>query len=302
MERSESLDMLAPALAKAQALIKDAEKSRQNPHLKSQYATLSDVWEAARKPLTDNGLSVSQGTLTAEPGTLALRTILLHSSGQFLSSDLCLPVVKADAQGYGSAITYARRYAFSAMVGVCSADDDGEGAGKADEKPQQRTQGQQRVAEANQKQERGTYAENTGLKTMPLADVRKTCAAMLGELGVQDLIDGKKCGFHAFYVAWMGRDEGKLNDLSEPQWRAFLSALQASVTNKKACFAIWPKISDSKSDEDRYVCWGSYVGREIKSSSELTPQEWVTLRAKLNEIQQSNNATELVEGDPFQEE
>jgi hypothetical protein len=52
----------------------------------------------------------------------------MHSSGEFISSEMQIPVSKHDAQGYGSALTYARRYALCAFVGIAPEDDDGNGA------------------------------------------------------------------------------------------------------------------------------------------------------------------------------
>jgi hypothetical protein len=85
------------------------------------------VWDACRAPLANAGLSVVQ--LVSSDATHAIiETILAHSSGEWVSSTLAVPLTKADAQGLGSAITYGRRYALAAIVGVCPADDDGEAA------------------------------------------------------------------------------------------------------------------------------------------------------------------------------
>ena len=124
MQRSESIKELATALAKAQATIEGAIKSANNPHLKSNYADLSDVWDAVREPLTANGLSIAQFPRAAEGGGVEVETMLMHTSGEFMSDVLKLPVSKPDAQGFGSAITYARRYALSALASVAPVDDD----------------------------------------------------------------------------------------------------------------------------------------------------------------------------------
>jgi hypothetical protein len=124
MERSEQLNELAKALSLAQAEFTDAEKDRVNPHLKSKYATLGSVWDAAKGALTKHGLAVVQTPEPSEPGTLALTTMLLHTSGQFVAGTITMPLAKADPQGYGGAMTYARRYGLSAVLGICPADDD----------------------------------------------------------------------------------------------------------------------------------------------------------------------------------
>jgi hypothetical protein len=116
---------LAKALVKAQGQIKGAVKDANNPHFKTKYADLASVWDACRKPLTDNGLSVAQYTTTEGP---ALVTRLMHVSGESIEGVTPLIMVKQDMQALGSAITYARRYGLAAMVGVAPEDDDGNAA------------------------------------------------------------------------------------------------------------------------------------------------------------------------------
>jgi len=115
---------LARALAKAQAVMEGASKDKTNPAFKSRYADLASVWDACREPLTSNGLAVVQLVTSADKTSVTVETRLLHEGGESLSSTLTLPVEKATAQGVGSAITYARRYGLSAMVGVAPDDDD----------------------------------------------------------------------------------------------------------------------------------------------------------------------------------
>lgn len=131
MKQSEQLDKLAVALAKAQSLIEGASKDKTNPHFRSKYADLASCWDACRKALTGNGISVLQAPAPADDG-IVLATRLLHSSGQWIEDDgLHLPAAKRDPQGYGSALTYARRYGLCAMVGIAPEDDDGNAATKA---------------------------------------------------------------------------------------------------------------------------------------------------------------------------
>jgi hypothetical protein len=118
---------LATALAKAQAAMGGAKKDSTNPHFKNKYADLASVWDACRKALTDNGLSVVQFTETNYGEGCALVTMLLHSSGQSIKGSLPLPQGK-NMQELGSALTYARRYGLAAMVGVAPEDDDGNAA------------------------------------------------------------------------------------------------------------------------------------------------------------------------------
>ena len=122
--KSEDIGELAKALAQVQGDIGAAKKDADNPFFKSKYADLPAVWDACREVLSKNGLAVSQLNTPAADGLLAVRTVLLHSSGQWLASVIELPAKKADPQAYGSAITYARRYALACIVGVVADEDD----------------------------------------------------------------------------------------------------------------------------------------------------------------------------------
>ena len=122
------INEIATALSKAQSAIEGAVKDKKNPHLQSTYADLASVWDACRKPLSDNGLSVAQGSEVIEGGRVAVTTMLMHTSGQWIQNVLSLRPTKDDPQGIGSCITYARRYSLSSMVGVAPADDDAEAA------------------------------------------------------------------------------------------------------------------------------------------------------------------------------
>lgn len=128
MEQSENIADLATALAIAQGQIENAIKGSSNPHFRSKYADLASVWEACREALTSQGLAVVQSPGEMSGGSMAMTTQLCHKSGQWIRGTLTIPLGKADAQAYGSATTYARRYALAAFVGVSPADDDGEAA------------------------------------------------------------------------------------------------------------------------------------------------------------------------------
>jgi len=128
MLKSDSITNLAAALAKAQAIMTGAMKDSENPHFRSKYADLESVWNACRVPLTSNGLSVTQLLNTTAQQAVSVETILLHESGEYIGSTFEIPISKADAQGFGSALTYARRYSLSAIIGIAPAEDDGESA------------------------------------------------------------------------------------------------------------------------------------------------------------------------------
>jgi len=135
MNKSESIKELASALAKAQGAMGAAIKDAANPFFKSKYSDLASVIEAIKKPLADNGLSFVQGTDFDDTSAVIVETMLMHSSGEWLSSRIKMTPAKPDPQGIGSCITYAKRYGLQALIGVPSDDDDGNAAtGKAEHK------------------------------------------------------------------------------------------------------------------------------------------------------------------------
>ena len=129
MNKSDNINELATALAKAQGSMRFAIKDANNPFFKSKYADLSSVVEAIRDALASNGLSYMQHLHQSEKHEVCVETVILHASGQWIScGTVAIPVNKNDAQGFGSALTYARRYSLSAAVGVVADDDDGNAA------------------------------------------------------------------------------------------------------------------------------------------------------------------------------
>lgn len=128
MNKSESINELATALSKAQAEIRGAVEDSTNPHFRSKYASLQSYIDASKSALAKHGLSITQ-LLTdsgCELNMVTLETVMMHSSGQWISSQFSVPIgSKMDAQAYGSACTYARRYSYAAIVGIAPIDDDG---------------------------------------------------------------------------------------------------------------------------------------------------------------------------------
>jgi hypothetical protein len=115
---------LAAALVKAQGAFKPASKDRENPAFRTSYATLSSIVESVRAPLASNGLGFMQ-PVDASDGVITVSTILVHSSGEsWQSPGTTVRPSKPDAQGVGSAITYARRYDLCAVLGIVADDDD----------------------------------------------------------------------------------------------------------------------------------------------------------------------------------
>ncbi len=125
------LKELATALTKAQAEIEGAAADKSNPHFRSKYADLGNVIDAIKPALAKYGLSFIQRVHDADDAA-KVETVILHASGQQISCGaVSVPVSKKDAQGYGSALTYARRYSLSAAFGVAPEDDDGNAAAKS---------------------------------------------------------------------------------------------------------------------------------------------------------------------------
>ena len=122
---------ICTALVKAQAEMSGAKKDSANPFFKSKYADLSSVDAAIGPAAAKHGLAYIQISHNIADHA-AIETVILHESGQVINCGIvAVPVSKADAQGYGSAMTYARRYSLSAAFGVCPEDDDGNAAAKA---------------------------------------------------------------------------------------------------------------------------------------------------------------------------
>ena len=126
---------LASAMAMAFAKIEAATKSANNPHFKSKYADLGAVIDAVKPPLIEHGLFFTQRCHPCDNG-VTVETVLHHEGGDELSlGSLFVPANKQDAQGFGSALTYARRYGLMTAFGVPAEDDDGNAAGKATANP-----------------------------------------------------------------------------------------------------------------------------------------------------------------------
>jgi len=126
MQRSEAIDQLATALVVAQAEIEGAEKDNKGNYGK--YATITSVVDAIKPALNSHSLAFMQLYEPSADGELALTTLLVHTSGQWISGTATVPLPKKDPQGYGSAGTYARRYGLMALVGLCPEDDDAQAA------------------------------------------------------------------------------------------------------------------------------------------------------------------------------
>lgn len=162
---------LFEAMSKAFPEIEGAIKDSNNPHFKSKYADLTSVVMAIKPALAKHGLFFRQATRPMDGG-VCVETFICHKSGQEVSCGLFYaPALKQDAQGYGSALTYARRYSLSTAFGVCPEDDDGNAA----------TQSMQQQPKITQQQ----FLELQALVDATGADIKVMCDFY----GIKGLVD-----------------------------------------------------------------------------------------------------------------
>jgi len=153
------MQQIATALVKAQKAFAPALKTATNPHFRSKYADLAACIEAVVDALNANGIALIQRTHDSDNG-VAIETLFVHESGETISGGIFhVPAAKQDPQGYGSALTYARRYSLMSACGIAPEDDDAESAVKSPPKAAPRVTPPQQppaapVAESRSCQER----------------------------------------------------------------------------------------------------------------------------------------------------
>jgi hypothetical protein len=131
--RKKIMKNIATALVKAQQAFGPALKTATNPHFRSRYADLAACVEAVMDGLNHNGIALIQQCSESDTGVI-VETVFIHESGEMLNcGKLHVPAVKHDPQGYGSALTYARRYSLMAACGIAPEDDDGNAASRKTE-------------------------------------------------------------------------------------------------------------------------------------------------------------------------
>lgn len=131
IKTSESITKITQALLKVQKQIKFAVIDTDNPYYKSRYASLGSVVDACKEALNNNGIVFIQGASSNKdlPKMVCVTTRLLHESGEYIEDTIGVPYVQDTPQAYGSSLTYARRYALSALLGIVSDEDDDGNAG-----------------------------------------------------------------------------------------------------------------------------------------------------------------------------
>lgn len=135
--QSERIDKLAPALIALQADLPTVKREARNPYFNNRYATLGSIIEATRDLLRKHGFAICSTFSQPAGDSVPIHTRLLHSSGQWIQSNLHMPLGKAPSpQAVGSAITYGRRYGICAVLNIAlDDDDDGNAAQKSAERP-----------------------------------------------------------------------------------------------------------------------------------------------------------------------
>jgi hypothetical protein len=128
MRTSETIMALAPALTLALGKLEGAAKNAKNPHFKNTYADLASVVEASRSILAESDLAVMQSPGLVIEGRLQLFTRIIHKSGEWIEGEFHMPLAKSDPQATLATLTYARRGALMAILGIPAVDDDGETA------------------------------------------------------------------------------------------------------------------------------------------------------------------------------
>lgn len=225
MQKSSDVDKLYEALAKAQGDMKAAVMDAKNPHFGSKYATLSAIQDAYRTPLSKQGLAVIQ-MVESDGSVYEITTTLGHSSGQWISSQFKLLVDKQTMQGLGSAITYARRYAVSAMVGIVSDEDDD---GNVASQKQQPRPAARKLPEAS-----GTIVPGGAIATNP----KNEAPADLAQIKrIASIREDKKIGVQVF-VKYL-KDVYGVDSKTMRRWQAdeILLLMEDADTNEAVLMA-----------------------------------------------------------------
>lgn len=211
---STSIAKLATALVAAQAEMRSPEKNASNPAFRTRYADLASIMDAAREVLPKHGLAVSQIPVPSDARSVCVRTMLLHSSGEWLAGDCVLPFGRGDGpQAAGSAITYARRYGLASMLGmVADDDDDGEAAQKSF-----RANGGARQAQAPAQRRAQEPAQGRPASAPTEKQVKAIWAITCNHLGTRD-----RDVLAGFWSEFLGRDVGSTKDFTAEDARAFL--------------------------------------------------------------------------------
>jgi ERF superfamily len=129
MQSSDEINEIAAALAKAQGVIKNPAKTRENPHFKSTYADLAMGLNSIRPALSGFGIAIVQATDINRDGVILITRLIHGASGQYIGCIYPVASASTDHQKLGAALTYAKRQALFSLVGICGEDEDDDGEG-----------------------------------------------------------------------------------------------------------------------------------------------------------------------------
>lgn len=199
MNRSETITKLAEALVKFNSEVSKIAKDADNPFFKNNYATLDTIIDEVRPILFKNGLSIMQ-VPSGDGQNVTLKTLLLHSSGEWLESDeLTMKPVKNDPQAVGSCITYARRYSLAAFLSLNTGeDDDGNSATYGKDKPKtkgnsgqvpNKPQGSGGNGKASEKQMKMIHAKIAHVTAVSKAEKQTVENKLKDQIGVSSLTE-----------------------------------------------------------------------------------------------------------------
>jgi hypothetical protein len=292
-DESERLDKLAEALAKAQVAMKHADPSREagvtrDSNKKRKYATLADVMDAARPALSANGLSVVQHPSTGR-GSIILTTWLLHESGQWMRSRLELPRHEASNMpiiwAMGTALSYARRYAYAAIVGVAVEDDDAQSAEVADEAHEEAKRERQSRGSAPT-----TFPPFGKAKGAPISGASVEHLEWYLARARESLADPDKAKWHARESALIGAIEAELG-------RQRKTAPEEAVARKEvvtAAMAMSPQeagvyyaqlVQAAKDAGQPDVMWKTWLrGNGLAKQQQVTAEHLARFKERLVEI------------------
>lgn len=229
MKHSDELKNIAKALAKFQADIKDPARDKDNPYFESKYVALDGLLDAVRPVLATNGLSFIQSPVS-NGQDMGVTTLLMHDSGEWIESDpFVLHAVKNDPQAGGSAITYARRYSLSAVLGVAWDDDDD--ANIATKGHQSCSNARETASKGNRIQNNAT-AEKTPPQQAPLPK-KPTTVHDYYELTIDWAREHKAVAFIGPLITEKFH-KNKFETLTLPEAKAFYDNIEALVKEAQA--------------------------------------------------------------------
>jgi hypothetical protein len=217
---SDTIDALCAAFVAAQAEFPAVPKETRGQvgNAVRMYADLATVIETLQPVLAKHGLGYVQFPATSGPGHVAVTTRLLHTSGQWMEDELAMPAGNG-AQGVGSAITYSRRYALLAVLGVATEDDDGAAASTA-------PKGRQKPAQAPTQPPPATTPPGDG--AAPTENQRKKMHACFNEAGIAERADRL-----AYAAAIVGREIGSSNELNRTETGNVIDALERLIVETR---------------------------------------------------------------------